>query len=371
MDHPKPGSRKLRSIKGSAEKILIVSDAWHPQVNGVVRTYEHLGKQLEGAGHDVQVIGPANFPFSLPMPGYAEIRLVLRPYRRLTALIAAYDPDHIHIATEGPLGWAARRYCQIQGCAFTTSYHTQFPEYAAKRAAWFVPPLYKVVLQRVRLWVRSFHAPASAVMVATPGLEKDLRSWGFDMPMVQVSRGVDCDLFRPGKKTLFQDLKRPVALCVSRVAIEKNIAAFLDMDWPGSKVLVGSGPLLKSLSRAYPEVHFTGPKVGEDLAAHYRSADLFVFPSRTDTFGIVIIEALASGLPVAAYEVTGPRDIITHPFLGVLDDEDLGRAARKALENGTSEERAAYTRRMYTWENAAAQFESALKLAPLPRRAGR
>lgn len=341
-------------------KIMIISDAWHPQVNGVVRTYEHLVEELIKMGHTVKVVGPADFPLTIPMPGYAEIRLAINPYSRLKRMIAEYDPDCIHISTEGPLGWAGRKYCLKHGKNFTTSYHTHFPDYVAKRLAKHMPFLYKTVHEIAKRIVRNFHAPSKAMMVATQSLEDELKSWGFKTPMRRLTRGVKLEQFYPGENTVYKDLKGPIAVYVGRVAIEKNIHEFLQMDWDGTKVVVGDGPSRPALEKKFPDAVFVGKKIGEDLAAHYRSADVFAFPSRTDTFGIVLIEALGSGLPVAAYNVTGPRDIITEPFLGVLEETDLSAAAKRALDRGTREERADYVRQLYTWEKAARQFESAL-----------
>jgi glycosyltransferase involved in cell wall biosynthesis len=343
-------------------KILIVSDAWHPQVNGVVRTYERLSEALCRRGHDIKVIGPGEFPLLLPLPGYAEIKLSLFAYRRLTRMIESFKPDHIHIATEGPLGWAARRYAVRNKHDFSTAFHTQFPDYVAGRYArqggWFFDCVHGIV----RAYVRRFHAPASKIIVSTDSLAEQLKSWGFAAPAAIVTRGADLSLFNPGDKKLFQDLKRPVALYVGRLAIEKSVDDFLDMKWPGSKVVVGDGPRFSMYVQKYPDVVFAGRRFGEDLAAHYRSADVFVFPSRTDTFGIVLIEALASGIPVAAYDVMGPRDIITAPYLGVLTNDDLADAARLALDCGDSSSRAVFVKDYYTWDNAALQFEEALKI---------
>lgn len=344
-------------------KLLIVSDAWQPQVNGVVRTYEHLSEELSNMGHDVQVIGPSAFPLRLPMPGYAEIELALAPYGRLKKMIDALEPDHIHIATEGPLGYAGRKYCLKNAHAFTTSYHTHFPDYVAKRLAKFIPALYKPVHNITKSMIRDFHAPARAMMVATQSLEDELNAWGFKTPKHRLTRGAKLDQFYPGEKTVFTGLKGPIAIYVGRVAIEKNIEDFLNMDWEGTKVIVGEGPSLSMLKKRYPEAVFTGKKLGAELAAYYRSSDVFVFPSKTDTFGIVLIEALASGVPIAGYAVTGPKDIITQPFLGAMHDTDLGKAAREAMRCGTPEQRAAHVKSTYTWENAARQFEDAVKEA--------
>jgi glycosyltransferase involved in cell wall biosynthesis len=341
-------------------KLLIITDAWFPQVNGVVRTYEYLIKELEKKGHKVKVISPTDFPLRTPMPGYAEIMLALFPYRRLCRLIDEYQPDRIHLSTEGPLGWAGRRYCLKHHRAFSTSFHTQFPDYVAKRIAQYIPFVYKPVHALGKIVVRTFHAPCKAMTVATNSLEETLLSWNFKNPMHRVTRGANLDLFYPGEKTLYQDLKKPVAVYVGRVAIEKSIEDFLAMPWEGSKVIVGDGPSKPMLEKKYPDALFVGTKGGTELAAHYRSADVFVFPSRTDTFGIVLIEALASGIPVAGYNVTGPKDIITEDFLGALSETDLADAARRALNCGTPEQRAAFVKAYYTWENAGNQFEEAL-----------
>lgn len=340
-------------------KILIISDAWHPQLNGVVRTYEYLCEELEDMGHQTRVIGPSDFPRTIPTPGYPEIKLAILPYSRLSAMIEEEDPDHIHIATEGPLGWATRKYCIKRGKAFSSSYHTQFPDYVAKRLARFLPFLYGFMHEQAKKFVRKFHAPASALFLGTPTLIQQLTDWRFQAPKHRLTRGVNYDVFTPAKtpeeKTEFKDLPGPVAIYVGRVAIEKSIEDFLSMDWPGSKIVVGSGPSLEELRQCYPDAHFVGKKTGAELAAHYRSADVFVFPSRTDTFGIVLIEAMACGLPVAAYDVMGPRDIIVEPFLGVLDN-DLSRAAKEALQCGTAEQRTQYAQEHYTWRRAAEQF---------------
>ena len=341
-------------------KVLIVSDAWHPQVNGVVRTYEHLCRELEGMGHDVEVIGPADFAAVVPMPFYPEIKLVINPWGRLKRMIGDFAPDKIHIATEGPLGWAARRYCLRNKRAFTTSYHTQFPDYVAKRFAWLIPPLYRIVHKLCIRWVRHFHKPSSLIFVASTSLEEQLRGWGFKTPMKLLTRGVDADIFHPSEKTILQDLKKPIALYVGRISIEKNLDAFLSMPWEGSKVMVGDGPLREKLGRKYPNVLFVGKKTGKALADYYRSSDVFVFPSRTDTFGIVLIEALACGLPVAAYTVIGPRDIITNPALGALEETNLALAAQRALSSVDHAACARYVVDHYSWKAAGQQFEASL-----------
>lgn len=290
----------------------------------MVRTLDTLRAELEKAGHQVVFVTPDCFR-SLPCPTYPEIRLALKPGRRLARLVEAAQPCAIHIATEGPLGWAARRYCLKRRVPFTTAYHTKFPEYIQARFRVPLPLSYAVM--------RRFHGKSSRVMVATQGIEDELLRRGF-ANIGRWSRGVDTGLFRPrpearGEDGPFAGLPRPIFLCVGRVAVEKNIHAFLDLDLPGSKVVVGDGPLLEHLRRQHPEIRFTGAKFGEDLATHYAAADVFVFPSRTDTFGLVLLEALAAGLPVAAYPVPGPLDVIADSPAGVLS-EDLRNAALAA-----------------------------------------
>ncbi|MCB1562024.1 MAG: glycosyltransferase [Alphaproteobacteria bacterium] len=346
--------------------ILIVTDAWHPQINGVVRTYDYLSGVLKQQGHTVRVLSHMDFETHLPLPGYSEIKLVILPYRHLRQIAEAFAPDHIHIATEGPLGWAARRYCLRHGLPFTSAYHTHFPEYTQRRLSKLsriFPALHNIAGKTARRTLQAFHAPAAAVLVATQSLEERLKGHGFENVFHLMSRGIDTALFSPGDKTLFQDLPKPVALYVGRLAVEKSVEDFLEMDWPGSKIVVGSGPAFKTLSAQYPNALFLGQKTGEELAACYRSADLFVFPSRTDTFGLVMLEALACGLPVAAYDVAGPRDIISQPFLGALDPDNLSRAAQVALHCGNPQERAAFIRAHYSWPDSANQFMQAVAYA--------
>ncbi len=341
-------------------KILIVSDAWHPQLNGVVRTYEYIIPELVKDGHECRVIGPGDFPWRMPMPGYAEIKLTLFARRRLRRMIADYAPDALHIATEGPLGLAARAVAEKEKIPYSTCYHTQFPDYMERRVRKHFPPLAGLSHAWSVKLITWFHAHSQNVMVATQSLEDELRGWGFTAPMARLTRGVDRNVFYPGDKNLFADLKKPVALYVGRIAIEKSIEDFLAMDWHGSKVVVGHGPDLSALKTKYPGVIFTGKKTGTDLADHYRSADVFVFPSRTDTFGMVLIEAMASGLPLAGYNVIGPKDIITRPELGAVGD-DLAAAAREALRHGTAADRVREVAEKYTWEEAARQFLAAAR----------
>ncbi len=307
-------------------------------------------------GYEVKIIGPGDFPRNMPMPGYSEIRLTLSPYHTLRRMIEDFQPGLLHIATEGPLGLAARKYAVQYGMEFTSCYHTHFPDYAAARAAKFLPFLYNPVRALGIAFVRWFHKHSSCLFLATQSLEDTLREWGFDCPMKRLTRGIDYAVFHAGDKNLFKDLPKPVALYVGRVAIEKNLEAFLDMDWNGSKVIVGTGPDLDMLRAKYPSAIFAGKQTGKDLADHYRSADLFVFPSKTDTFGMVLIEAMACGIPIAAYPVTGPVDIVTSPLLGALH-ENLAIAAQTALQNGgTASERHDHALEHYSWRKAAIQF---------------
>lgn len=336
-------------------KILIISDAWHPQINGVVRTYEYLRDALEKKGHSVRVFGPGDMPWTIPMPGYREIRLAPGPYGKLKKTILETGADLIHIGTEGPLGMAARRFCLKRNFPFTSFYHTQFPDYVAKRVQAIAPCLTHTARNMAWGHIRRFHNSATAMMCGTETLEKELHAQGITTPILPFTRGVDTALFHPGPKTLFQDMPGPVALYVGRLAIEKSIEDFADMPWHGSKVVVGDGPMLDALKERYPDIRFTGKKTGRELADHYRSADVFVFPSRTDTFGMVMVEAMACGLPVAAYPVTGPIDIITEPHLGVLN-VNLAEAAKQASLLIGPDLRAAHAMKRYSWDTAADQF---------------
>lgn len=323
-------------------RILIATDAWRPQINGVVHTYLHLSEQLERLGHEVSFLTPEGFR-TLPMPTYPEIRLALVTSGSVRKPIEAFAPTHIHIATEGPIGLATRSYCRKAGRLFTSSYHTRFPEYLSARFP--VPLALGYSLER---W---FHRESSAVLVATQSLLEELQSKGLQHLRLW-SRGVNTEFFRPREVRLF-GTEAPVFLYVGRVAVEKNIAAFLNLDLPGKKVVVGGGPQFATLKAAYPQVTFTGSLSGEALAEAFASADVFVFPSRTDTYGVVLLEALASGLPVAAYPVTGPKDVVVNGQVGVLD-ENLHTAALKALTLDRSACREYALG--FSWETCAHQF---------------
>ena len=325
-------------------RILIVTDAWHPQVNGVVRTLDTTTRTLRALGHAVEVLEPSGFP-QIAAPFYPEIRFALATPGSLANRIRKFAPDHVHISTEGPLGLLARRYCMKRGWRFCTSYHTKFPEYL--RALARVPERWTYRLLR---W---FHNGASAMMVATPSLEAELKGRGFTAPIRRWSRGVDQSIFRP-RPRIESQYPRPVLLYVGRVSVEKGIEEFLKLDTPGTKVIVGDGPARADLEKRYPQAKFLGYLNGDALGECYAAADLFVFPSRTDTFGLVVIEALASGLPVAAFPATGPIDILTRQELGTCN-EDLKLAIDAALKYG---DREACLREgaSYTWEHCTEQF---------------
>ncbi|WP_139556120.1 glycosyltransferase family 4 protein [Methylotetracoccus oryzae] len=330
-------------------KLALISDAWRPQVNGVVTTLTKTCGTLERLGHQVEAFTPDRF-WNVPCPTYPEIRLALGCGRQLARWLDAMQPDAIHIATEGPLGMAARRYCLRRKLPYTTSFHTRFAEYANLR--------FKFPLAWGYALLRWFHSGSTRVMVATPTLRDELAGRGF-RNLVLWSRGVDASLFKPGDKHLLPD-PRPIFLYGGRVAVEKSIEDFLSLDLPGTKVIVGDGPDREMLEERYPAARFVGCKYGEELAAHFAAADAFVFPSRTDTFGLVLLEALACGVPVAAYPVPGPNDVITDPAVGCLN-EDLKEAAMTALTLDP-----AACRRYaqgYSWENCAAQFQG--NLAPI------
>ncbi|MCM2312685.1 MAG: glycosyltransferase family 1 protein [Steroidobacteraceae bacterium] len=301
-------------------RLALVTDAWLPQVNGVVRTLGNTIREIEAAGHEVTVISPAEFR-TIPCPTYPEIRLALFAGRAVRRRLETLDPDAVHIATEGPLGLAARNWCVRRGRPFTTAYHTQFPEYVRARAP--------IPLSLGYAAVRWFHGRATRTLVTTPSMQRQLEARGLQNLHLW-GRGVDTELFRPRGKD-FLDLPRPIFLYFGRVAVEKGIGEFLALDLPGTKLVVGDGPACEDLKRRYPQAVFAGYRHGEDLAAHISASDVFVFPSRTDTFGLVLLEAMACGVPVAAYPVTGPIDVVRDGVTGVLD-EDLRRAALAALE---------------------------------------
>jgi glycosyltransferase involved in cell wall biosynthesis len=324
-------------------RILLATDAWRPQVNGVVRTWETSIEHLRRRGHDVAVIEPSLFT-SLATPFYKEIRLALPSRGSVNRHIHDISPDVVHIATEGPIGLAVRAFCVRNRWQFSTSYHSKFPEYLQELA--HVPVGWSYC------FLRWFHGGSLAVMVSTPSLEAELRARGF-RNLCRWSRGVDLMLFTPRPKTWMQ-YRRPILLYAGRVSKEKNIEAFLTLNHEGTKIVVGDGPIRERLQRDYPESTFLGYRTAEALAEAYANADLFVFPSRTDTFGLVMIEAMACGVPVAAYPVVGPIDIVTDSEVGCLDN-DLGRAVQVALERGRPDACVRHARQ-FTWERCTEQL---------------
>ena len=333
-------------------KVLVATDAWRPQINGVVRSLEAMAAQAPHFGAEVAFLTPERFR-SWPLPTYRDIRLALATPGAVASQLDAVDPDRVHIATEGPIGLAVRRACLAERRPFTTSYHTRFPEYVAARAP--VPEGWTYAM------LRRFHNAGAGVMVSTPSLERDLARRGF-RNLMRWTRGVDTDLFHPGRRSAL-DTPRPIFLFVGRLAVEKNLEAFLSLDLPGTKVLVGDGPAREALEAIDPRARFLGPLAGEALARVYASSDVFVFPSLTDTFGIVLLEALASGLPIAAFPVTGPLDVVGASGCGVLD-RDLRRAALAAL--AIPSERCRAYGGSFTWRESARQFFSNIGAAHAP-----
>ncbi|WP_434130001.1 glycosyltransferase family 4 protein [Methylocaldum sp. GT1BB] len=336
-------------------KLALITDAWLPQTNGVVTTLRTISEQLRAIGHTVETFTPDQFR-NWPCPSYPEIRLALGCGSKLRARLNEFQPDAIHIATEGPLGMAARSFCKRRGLPFTSSFHTRFAEYIYLRTGLPLAVGYS--------FLRWFHGESERLMTATPTLLEELKARGFKNPVLW-SRGVDTDLFRPRDKGFLPDA-RPVLLYAGRVAIEKNIEAFLKLDLPGAKYVVGDGPQREELESKYPDVRFVGYKYGEELARYLAAADVFVFPSRTDTFGLVMLEALASGVPVAAFPVEGPKDVILSGRVGCLD-EDLKNAITEALKLDPKDCRQYALR--YSWRDCALLFES--YLAPIPKNGAR
>lgn len=344
-------------LRETALKICIVTDAWHPQVNGVVRTLDTLRRELRSLGHQVYMITPKMFS-TVPCPTYPEIRLAVNSMWRMPALLKRIEADAIHIATEGPLGWSARKWCIKNDRAFTTAYHTAFPEYMEARLPLSADTFYPIF--------RKFHAASSGVFVATPTVRELLASKGFKN-IINWTRGVDTEQFHPGVGKWDWGFEGPIQLYVGRVAVEKNIEAFLSTKAPGTKVVVGDGPALEKLKAEYPDVKFMGAMFGEDLARAYATADVFVFPSVTDTFGLVMIEALACGTPVAAFPVQGPLDVLGADGRGPFEEwtaqiaslsQDLGKAIEDALTL-SREDSAAFAKK-YDWQLVAEQFLESL-----------
>ena len=326
-------------------KIIIVTDAWYPQVNGVVRTLDETSKQLKKLGHEVKLISPEGF-LTIPCPTYPEIRLSLFPGAKVSSMIREFNPDCLHISTEGPLGLSARGYASRNGLAFTSAYHTRFPEYVHART--------KLPLKLTYSFLRWFHSRSELVMVPTEEVKKDLIKYKIGNPKIW-SRGVDLEIYKPKKGR--KKNKKPILLNVGRVAVEKNLEAFLKIDLPYEKWVVGDGPALKELKKKYPEVIFHGAKNKEELEYYYNKADVFVFPSKTDTFGLVLLEAMACGLPVAAFPVSGPLDVIGSSNAGCLNSS-LKEACKKALLIPRKVPRE-YAK-TFSWEATSKTFETYL-----------
>ncbi len=327
-------------------RIALISDAWHPQINGVVTTLANICRELQQSGHTVEMITPDRFR-SWPCPGYPDVRLAFICGPWLRSILKAFNPDAIHLATEGPVGYAGRLYCRQMGFNYTSSFHSHFAEYLKLRVG--------MPLAVSEAYMRWFHCRSERVMVATDSLEAALVSKGYQR-LVRWSRGIDTELFRPQKKAFIED-QRPIFMFTGRVAIEKNVESFLKLDLPGTAYVVGDGPLREELENKYPRVRFVGYQQGEALARYIAAADVLVFPSLTDTFGLVMLEALACGVPVAAYPVAGPNDVIVDPMVGVLDS-DLKRAALKALSLNPQDCRRFALQ--FTWQQSARQFVSNL-----------
>jgi glycosyltransferase involved in cell wall biosynthesis len=338
-----------------AQRIMLVTDAWAPQVNGVVRTLERLVTELRALGCEVEVISPADGYRTIPLVTYSEIRLAIGAREDIEARFTRFAPDAVHLATEGPLGWEARAVCLKHGFPFSSCYHTQWPEYVTARFP-FVP------LAAGYGFVRSFHARSGRVMVSLESMRERLAQRGF-RNLAPWLRAVDTDLFHPQRRGedggVFAGLPRPIFINIGRVAVEKNLEAFLSLHLPGSKVVVGDGPDREMLQTRHPEVLFTGYKSGEDLARAYADADVFVFPSLTETWGGVIVEALAAGTPVAGFDAPGPKDL-DRAVAAVGDD--LRAACLEALKLDRAAARA-YAER-FSWRACAEDFRR--NLAPLP-----
>ena len=339
-------------------RILVATDAWEPQINGVVRTLARTVAEMRDMAHEVDIVEPGQFR-TIPLPTYSEIKLAVGCYASIQERLKAFEPEAIHVATEGPIGLATRRICLEWKLPFTTSYHTRFPEYVSARLPVPVGAGYA--------YMKWFHKPSGRIMVATPTMREELERHGF-RNISQWSRGVDTALFRPHPTDVYEGLERPIWLNVGRIAVEKNLESFLKLDLPGTKVVVGEGPQREELVRRYPAAVFPGPRFGEELADYFAGADVFVFPSLTDTFGLVILEAMASGAPVAAFKAPGPGDIIPGSGAGVLA-EDVGGlkdACLEALKIDRAQVRA-YAER-FSWRACAEEFVRNLEPHPEPEK---
>jgi glycosyltransferase involved in cell wall biosynthesis len=358
-----PQPQHAASVLGDElpRRIMLITDAWEPQVNGVVRTLQRTVKELKEMGCELEIVSPADGYKTIPLITYSEIRLALGAKDDIEDRFNAFAPDAVHIATEGTLGWAARNICLSHKFPFTTSYHTQYPEYVTARFP-FIP------LAAGYWYTRLFHKPSGRIMVATPTMMDRLSERGFKN-LTAWSRGVDTVQFNRNKRGIdggvYKDLPRPIWVSVGRVSVEKNIETFLKLDLPGSKVVVGDGPQAAELQQRYPQARFVGSRFGEDLARHYADADVFVFPSLTDTFGLVILEAMACGVPVAGFVAPGPKDIIPGSNAGFVDD-DLRQACLSCLDLDPVKVRAFAER--FSWRACAEEFQRNLQPLPKPEK---
>jgi glycosyltransferase involved in cell wall biosynthesis len=337
-------------------RIMLVTDAWEPQVNGVVRTLSRTVAELKAMGHELEIVSPNDGYKTIPLITYSEIKLALGARDDIEDRFESFEPEAVHIATEGTLGWDARAVCLKHKFPFTTSYHTQYPEYITARFPW-------LPLMAGYTYMRAFHDRSGRIMVATPTMLDLLKSRGFSN-LTLWSRGVDTVQFNPDKRDeengVFAGLERPIFVNVGRVAVEKNIETFLALDLPGTKVVVGDGPQREALMEKYPKAVFPGAKFGDELAQYYANADVFVFPSLTDTFGLVILEAMATGTPVAGFVAPGPKDIIPGSGAGAVNN-DLRAACLEALTMDRAAEK-------FSWRSCAEEFLRNLQPLDPPER---
>jgi glycosyltransferase involved in cell wall biosynthesis len=342
-------------------RVMLVTDAWEPQVNGVVRTLSNTMRELKAMGCEIEVVSPADGYKTVPLITYSEIRLALNARADVEDRFLEFKPDAVHIATEGTLGWDARAICLKHKFPFTTSYHTQFPEYVTARFSW-------IPLWAGYRFMHAFHDKSGCMMVATKTMMERLELHGFKN-IAPWSRGVDTELYHPSKRGIdggvFKDLPKPISIYVGRVSVEKNIEGFLELDLPGTKVVVGDGPAREGLMEKYPDAVFTGSKFGDELARHYADADVFVFPSLTDTFGLVLLEAMATGTPAAGFIAPGPKDIIPGTDAGAIND-DLRIATLEALKCDRAAARALAEK--YSWRACAEEFMRNLEPLPKPEK---
>ena len=339
-------------------KILIISDAWEPQLNGVVRTYQNIIPELEALGHTIKILGPRDCPHRTS-PINHDVELALFPKKTIEETLDSFEPDRVHIAVEGPIGWAARKICMSRKIKFTTCFHSNFPNFLTAHLKGIFKKLAPWISKKCYAFLRKFHESSSGIFVASKALEEELVSHGFKGPFLPMTRGAKAEYFHTGSATKFEGLPRPIILSVGRVSQEKNLDVFLSAKCEGTKVVIGEGPYLKKLKKKYPDVVFLGRREKEELGEYFRSADVFAFPSEFDTFGIVQVEALISGIPVAALDSYAAKSVLTTPLFGNYDN-DFEIALQKAIasigDQSTREQRSQKAREQYSWGKAAKQF---------------